>query len=205
MFKVNKKLWKLSLVSRGFLNRLPSSCCTKPILCQKHFCTLVCFEPLVQHRLTDWNKSHPFILYSLRKVTGQRGVGVVLSLSILHKYSIKCSWTGIFAIWHGLRKIFQSTQHSLWVALWLGPASHLTRRHVKPERLGMVEAQKPLSLSRPPALVSSEPEQVWGEQRELCQGLWFVPQPPVSHWPIIRPPVQHGKGNGESGKDFTVA
>lgn len=59
-----------------------------------------------------------------------------------------------------VEKKFQSTQHSLWVALWLGPAVRLTHRHVKPERLGMDEAQKPLSLSRPPALVSSEPEQV---------------------------------------------
>lgn len=37
------------------------------------------------------------------------------------------------------------------------PASH---RHIKPDSLGLVDAQKPLFLSQPPALVSSDPEHV---------------------------------------------
>lgn len=67
-----------------------------------------------------------------------------------------------FSIRRGLR--INSKAHSILFGSLFGSAGCLphthTHRHVKPERLGIDEAQKPLSLCRPPAVVPSEPEQV---------------------------------------------
>lgn len=121
----------------------------------------------------------------------------MLPLLALHKhiFLIKWSLTSMFFIGFNLKKkIALNTHCSLW---WIFGLAQLPTSHTGIRRQtgwGIADAQKLLSLPQPPALVSSEPEPLWGKQHELCQGLWFVPKCPDSNQQIIRAPVQQWRG-----------